>query len=65
MGEPLAAIFRVTPNKFPPDFDVRKGRRTDVDLEHGAKPQIFANALVDHLLAHAAAPRVVEFRTNG
>ncbi len=33
----------------------RKRRRTDIDPQHGAEPQIFADALVHQVLVHAAA----------
>src|SRR5207237_9321926 len=45
-------------------FTARERRRADVDAEHGAKPGVLADALMHHVLAHAASPRIVRLRTH-
>ena len=38
---------------------IRERRRADIDAEHGAEPGVLADALVNHVLVDAAAPRIV------
>jgi hypothetical protein len=56
--QPLSAVFRIAPDEFQPRLLSRQRRRTYVNSQHGAKPQILAHALVHHLFPHAAPPPV-------
>jgi hypothetical protein len=53
--EPLAAVFGVARDEPRARLGRRERRRADVDAEHRPEPRVLADALVDHLFAHAAA----------
>src|SRR2546426_2323584 len=63
--QPLAAVFRVAPDKFQASFLRRQRRRAHVNAEHVAEPSVLADALVHHLLVDASSARVALARTRG
>src|SRR5438093_7507659 len=64
-GEPFSAVFRVSLHELEPCLLLRKRRRAYVNSKHVAKPEILADALMHHLLMHAAPARIAVSRTNG
>src|SRR5713226_9887362 len=63
--EPLAAVFRVAPDKFQASFLPRQRRRAHVNAEHVPEPSVLAHALVHHLLVDAPSARIALARTRG
>src|SRR5262249_25085995 len=53
-----AAVFRVPSYELDARFVLRQRWSLNVDTEHVAKPEIFAHALMHHLLAHTASARI-------
>src|SRR5215468_4311182 len=58
LTQPFATVFGIAIDEFKSSFLLRKRRSIYVYGKHGAKPEIFADTLVHHLLANAAAARV-------
>jgi erythrin-vacuolar iron transport family protein len=54
----LSGVLRVPGDEAKPVLHGGQGRRLDMNPEHAAKPQVFADALVHHLLPHASAAAV-------
>src|SRR6266704_1924649 len=57
--EPSSAAFRVSFDDFQARFQSRKRWSRDVNRQHGAKPKVFAYALMNHLFANTASARVL------
>src|SRR3984957_1640667 len=60
----LPAVLRITFHKLQPHFLLWQRRRTHINPKHVAEPQVFAHALMHHLLQHAAPSRVILPRPN-
>src|SRR2546429_3209195 len=58
-GQAFATVFGVALHEFQPGLVRWQRWRTHVDPEHVAEPQVFADALVDHLFMHAASAGIV------
>jgi hypothetical protein len=57
--QPPAAVLGIPLDELESSLRIRERWRADIDAEHGAKPGVFADALMDHLLVNAAAPRII------
>src|ERR1700693_6111663 len=53
-SKPLIAIFRVTFHEFHSRLGLWQRRRTHIDAQHIAKPQVFSHAWMHHLFPNAA-----------
>src|SRR5262245_36883980 len=62
--EAFAAVFRVALHELDPYFALRKRRRTDIDAQHAPKPGVLADALMHHVLVHAASARIRRMRPH-
>src|SRR5262249_40482068 len=60
-----ARIGRVSAQELETRFRLWQRRRGDVEAEHGLEPGVLADALVDHVLAHAAPAAVGRMRAEG
>ena len=58
------AILRITLDKLHPRLRNRQRRRSHINAQHVAEPQILAHALMHHLLLHAAPPRIALARPH-
>jgi len=56
--QPLPAVFHISRDEIHPGLLLRQWRRTYINPEHVAEPQVFTHALMHHLLQHAAPSRV-------
>src|SRR5271156_1945625 len=63
-GQPFAAVLGVPFHKFHPRLLLGQRRRADINPQHVAEPQVFAHALMHHLLTHAATPRITLARPH-
>src|SRR4051812_40397651 len=61
-NDALGAVFSVPAHEFQSDFVFRKRWRSDIDIEHCPKPDIFADTLVHHMLPNAASARIRRVR---
>src|SRR5579864_3489327 len=54
----LSAVLRIALDELQPRFRSRQRRSPHINSEHVPEPQVLAHALMYHLLAHAAPPRI-------
>src|SRR5216683_4443812 len=64
LQQALFAVPGVAHDEFDARFHPRERRSPHIDFEHGAKPKILTDALVNHLFANTAAARVRGVGTN-
>ena len=63
-GQALLAVFPVLPHEFQSDFIFWQRRRSDVNAEHGPKPDVFADTLMHHMFVETASPRIGRVRPD-
>src|SRR4030095_2495959 len=61
----LPTVLSVTFHELEAGFRARQRWSANVDAEHVAKPVVLADALVNHLLVHAASAVIVLVRSDG
>jgi hypothetical protein len=60
----FAAILCITSHELQTSFLMREGWSTHINAQHVAKPEILAHTLMDHLLVHTAASRIILERAH-
>src|SRR5258708_6032525 len=60
----IAAVLGIPLHELNARLLLRQRWRIHVNAQHVAEPQVFADALMDHLLMHAASPRITVPRTH-
>src|ERR1700675_2081344 len=63
-SQPLAGVFGIALDELETSLLLRERRSTHIDAEHGSQPQVFAHALMHHLLMDTAATRVAGVGAN-
>src|SRR5579862_4346137 len=63
-GESFATVFGISLDELQSSFLLRQRRRAHIDSKHGAEPQIFAHALMHHLLMDTSSARIVFLRPH-
>jgi hypothetical protein len=62
--QPLPAVLRISFHEFQPRLLLRQRRCAHINSQHIEEPQVFAHALMHHLLMHAASLRITLPRTH-
>src|SRR5689334_2011764 len=63
-SQALFAVFRIASHEFQSDLIFRQWRCSDVNVEHGPKPDVFADTLMHHMFVNTASARVSWVRSN-
>src|SRR5215469_7309198 len=60
----FSAVLRVLPHEFQSDFVFRQRRRSDINIEHCPKPDVFADTLMHHMFVNTTSARIGWVRTE-